>query len=439
MTPPKSVHVISRALARSSRLVGNQPEPQSPSDDARHPSWETNSSALELPRALPSGRHSNKRKIGWIARGGSVRQAAIKGLMDCLEKNWPDAELLRLEPSLVKGKEGELRAFEGILISGDSEILKLLELTDGIPRVVTNHGPGNPPIPCPLVTEDEEAKAELAIDFLERREVVSYAYVNWKGGVLPARRDAMMSAMAATGKPTRLVEASPHLDGSDAALARNLSDLPRPAGVVAFSGRLALPAKYSAAALGWHIPRDIRLLACGESELSQELFTHGISTIDPDAELIGWRAGELLLKEIEMPGSVCEEEILVKPKGIRERASTDIWSERGGPLARALQYMRDHLDSEQMSVNQIAKGSGISSKGLQDLFRRQLGRSVWEEWRAMRLEKALELIDRTKHSMAEVAATCGFSDSAHFCREFRRRYGETPTARRIAKRQSPDA
>jgi transcriptional regulator GlxA family with amidase domain len=44
----------------------------------------------------------------------------------------------------------------------------------------------------------------------------------------------------------------------------------------------------------------------------------------------------------------------------------------------------------------------------------------------MRLSLARHLIENTSKSIAAIAAECGFCDSSHFSRMFRRRFASTP-------------
>jgi transcriptional regulator GlxA family with amidase domain len=46
---------------------------------------------------------------------------------------------------------------------------------------------------------------------------------------------------------------------------------------------------------------------------------------------------------------------------------------------------------------------------------------------ALRLKHARWMLENTALSAARIASELGFSDSSHFCRSFKARYGQTPS------------
>lgn len=96
------------------------------------------------------------------------------------------------------------------------------------------------------------------------------------------------------------------------------------------------------------------------------------------------------------------------------------------PLVRkALLLAQQNLDAP-LSVNQVAKLLGISKRRLERHFRRELGNSPLAAFRDMRLSLARHLIENTDKPFAAIAAECGFCDSSHLSRMFRRRFARTP-------------
>lgn len=98
-------------------------------------------------------------------------------------------------------------------------------------------------------------------------------------------------------------------------------------------------------------------------------------------------------------------------------------------LCRARQYCEERLGDAGLSPSEVARRLGISARYLQQLFSSE-GRSVmawaWER----RLERAREqLADPlfARRSVSEIAYAHGFSDSAHFSRRFKMRFGCSPS------------
>lgn len=78
------------------------------------------------------------------------------------------------------------------------------------------------------------------------------------------------------------------------------------------------------------------------------------------------------------------------------------------------------------SVGFIAQQAGISSSGLQRLFHRIEGCSVFDYVRRIRLEKAYQLLQSDVMSVQEVSTLMGYKNPANFATAFKRRFGITP-------------
>lgn len=103
-------------------------------------------------------------------------------------------------------------------------------------------------------------------------------------------------------------------------------------------------------------------------------------------------------------------------------------------LAQAVDLMFSHL-SDPLTPEQIAAQVGCSPRQLQRLFNDQLGSSMMEFYREMRLKKADELVVQTALSMLDVALMTGFTSAAHFSRLYAARFGMPPARRRQAMRR----
>lgn len=78
------------------------------------------------------------------------------------------------------------------------------------------------------------------------------------------------------------------------------------------------------------------------------------------------------------------------------------------------------------SAAALADGWGVGMRTLQRRFMEHLGVSPRQHLRYLRFEHARQLLVRRDHRAADIAAIAGYSDQAHFVREFRRFSGVTP-------------
>lgn len=95
-------------------------------------------------------------------------------------------------------------------------------------------------------------------------------------------------------------------------------------------------------------------------------------------------------------------------------------------VRRAIAHIEAHAQRP-LTLEDIASASGISSRGLQHAFRRELDTTPTEYLRRVRLSAAHdELRAGTAVSVADVARRWGFSSASRFARYHREHYGQNP-------------
>jgi AraC-like DNA-binding protein len=78
------------------------------------------------------------------------------------------------------------------------------------------------------------------------------------------------------------------------------------------------------------------------------------------------------------------------------------------------------------TVSALADDAGMGLRTLQRIFMDQLGVSPRQHLRYLRFERARQLLLRRDQRAVDIAMAAGYSDQAHFVREFRRFSGITP-------------
>ncbi len=100
-------------------------------------------------------------------------------------------------------------------------------------------------------------------------------------------------------------------------------------------------------------------------------------------------------------------------------------------VVNAIGIMRQRM-YERCDVTDIASQVGTTKRELTRLFNRYLRVPPAEYWRNIRLSSAHWMVVNTDRSITQIAYECGFTDSSHLIRWFRKRYQLTPTALRKA-------
>lgn len=105
------------------------------------------------------------------------------------------------------------------------------------------------------------------------------------------------------------------------------------------------------------------------------------------------------------------------------------------PPARHLLRAKDLADarySEPLGVDDLARAAGLSKAHFSREFRRTFGESPYVYLMTRRLERAAALLRNTDHSVAEICLEVGLQGVGSFTTSFKRMYGMTPTEYRAA-------
>lgn len=101
-----------------------------------------------------------------------------------------------------------------------------------------------------------------------------------------------------------------------------------------------------------------------------------------------------------------------------------------------LNDVRDQLEAEfrsPPSLSELAHGRDVHPVYLCQAFRREFGITVGEFVRQVRFEWARDALRVHAGSICDIALEAGFSDQAHFTREFTKRAGQSPARFRQSK------
>lgn len=104
-------------------------------------------------------------------------------------------------------------------------------------------------------------------------------------------------------------------------------------------------------------------------------------------------------------------------------------------LQDALRYIDGHYTSD-ISLEELAAKCLVSKYYLSHLFTKSTGKSIGRYILDKRMYMAKYLLSSTDLSVEQVSTDCGFSDSAYFCRLFKKETGFTPTQYRKAQKNT---
>jgi AraC-like DNA-binding protein len=105
------------------------------------------------------------------------------------------------------------------------------------------------------------------------------------------------------------------------------------------------------------------------------------------------------------------------------------------PPARHLLRAKDLADSrfsEPLEVADLARAAGLSPAHFSREFRRAFGESPHAYLLTRRLERAASMLRTTDRSVADICVTVGLTSVGSFTTSFSRLYGQSPTAYRTS-------
>lgn len=182
-----------------------------------------------------------------------------------------------------------------------------------------------------------------------------------------------------------------------------------------------------------NVPEEIAVLGVDNEDWVCNFSRVPISAVDINLEEVGYEAAKMLhvLMEKKKPDSNV---VVIPPKEILTRRSTNALAFEDQNFAAALRYLRDHA-REGIKVRQVLAAAPISRRMLELRFHELLGHSPGEEIRRLRVEHARQLLADTNLSLLDIALRCGFQFPGHLSRAFRKTFGQTPRDYRHTQRK----
>lgn len=206
-----------------------------------------------------------------------------------------------------------------------------------------------------------------------------------------------------------------------------LEDLTPPVGVCLPEAALVRLLINLCEARGWHVPRDVAIVSLNDNRMIAEL-TPQITSIKSNFEQVGYEAAALLDRLLggEQPPA---QPMILPPKGVIARQSTDHFAVADPVVAEALHFISAHLD-EDLGLEHLAAELAISPRSLQLRFSTALGRPFSDEIRRLRLTAAQRMLVDPGRRINEIAQLTGFGTGVALCQVFQRELGMSPKAYR---------
>jgi LacI family transcriptional regulator len=217
-------------------------------------------------------------------------------------------------------------------------------------------------------------------------------------------------------------------DRRQAELAAWVGALRRPAGVMCCNDVRARHVAQVCLNIGVRVPEEMALVGVDNDRLVCEMSDPPLSSVNVAADQVGYEAAALLSRLMAgRPAPATP--LLIAPRGIIARRSTDVLAIDDPIVAQAVRFIRDHA-AEPISVDDVVAAVPLSRRVLERRFRKFLNRTAGDEIGHARIDRAKQLLTQSDTAIPEVARRSGFNYVQQFNTMFKKFTGLTPTTYR---------
>jgi LacI family transcriptional regulator len=286
-------------------------------------------------------------------------------------------------------------------------------------------------LPFPYVAIDHEAVGQLAARHLQDRGLHQFAFCGRPPGANPGF-DLRLKGFKAglNGQSVHVFQAKvPTSAGGweqeHDQLAEWIQTLPTPVGILACNDERGLQVLDACRRAGRNVPEEVAVIGVDNDEPLCDLAIPPLTSIDVNAENIGFEAAALLDRMMSGQQEPPKEPILLAPRGVVTRRSTDIVASEDPDVANALRYIRENA-CRGLQVGDVLSFLGMSRASLQQRMKHVMDRTIHQEIQRVRMDRAKELLVNSDMTIKQIARESGFASVQYMTRAFRSLTGETP-------------
>ena len=299
----------------------------------------------------------------------------------------------------------------------------------------------------PRVDTDDEAVAQLAFDHLRERGFEQFAFCGYASTHYSTTRlEFFRKLTQAGGFPLSVYESpSAAAPGTTATEQSGISDstgmaewlqtLEPPTGLFVCNDIRGQQVLNVCRLAEVDVPDSIGVVSVDDDEAICPLCDPPLSSVQPDAQGVGYRAAEILQELIH--GAQADSGLeLIAPKGVTSRLSTQALATHDREVAQASRFIREHA-CEGINVADVAEQVSVSRRQLERRFRTELNHTIHEQITATQIARVRQLLAETDLSLEQLAPLAGYEYKELLSTVFKRETGETPGEYRRRARTVP--
>jgi len=204
-----------------------------------------------------------------------------------------------------------------------------------------------------------------------------------------------------------------------------LNTLEKPVGIFATNDQLGTRLLDACQRAGIAVPDSVAVVGCENETTLCNFSSPTLTSVRFDGETVGYRAAEML--DEMMRKGVCRKlgKILIAPKGIEIRASSDQFVIEDFIVLRAVRLIREQAFSG-ITVAEICDKLNVSRSTLERRMQATLKRGAKAELLRVRFAEVDRLLKNTDLTIEAIAERTGFAYPHYLQTAYRERFGISP-------------
>jgi len=289
----------------------------------------------------------------------------------------------------------------------------------------------------PLVGGNNQKMAELAFHHLRNQGLQNFAFCGVPSGTninrfLDQRRECFENLVHLAGCTCEIFEisgkeshSSDNWEQETERMANWLCQLPKPVGVMACDDYRGLQLLSACRLSRILVPDEVAVVGVNNDETICQLADPPLSSVDPGAENIGYRAAECLDRMMNGEPAL-QEPVFLDPVRLVPRRSSDAITIEDEDIVTALKFIRSHACAG-ITVEDVIHKVAISRSGLERKFKKWLGRTPKAEILRIKAAHVEQLLLESNLSLKEIALRSGFVSEKYLSDTIKRIFGVRPS------------
>jgi LacI family transcriptional regulator len=186
---------------------------------------------------------------------------------------------------------------------------------------------------------------------------------------------------------------------------------------------------------GWRVPEDVAIVTGSNQESYCMPIRPTLTSIELDYVRVGYEAAQLLDRLMGARASPSAgnkkraplpiEQHRISPRGLIVRESTDFHAVGDESVLAALNFISAN-SHKPIGPNEVARETATHPRTLTNKFHQYLGRTIAQEIRRVRMERAKRELAETDKPLSRIAVNVGFGQLTQMYQVFCRETGNSP-------------